>query len=372
MKRVRIALPPGIARYYVLTFISFLDVARIERISMQGDSVEIQAAGSAAALLADGVSNAAFALKKYVERWKGVEVPASGNDKKILSSVMESLSIPAGGTFSDALAAHSKNLRNYKPQDLAASFSVFGEGEFSLPSIFKPEQYALTRAPFMREKEKYDAKVNLDYFMLLLSGYVLSRVGRVRYEAAGGQQTWHTLHVFPYELGASTLAFRRLTELLSSERERLPPGLKPEEALIIWLAMLAPEDTPDVVLASMKDPGGQKAAEVGVSYYLPLSSFAARSGRALREIKERSDLAQLLRLLLQKALTPAVGDKAHDRAVELVKLLFIALQGEERQRAELLLRSSRVEASKLVGGERDEEYWVAYRGRRLAEVIARS
>ncbi|MEM1659274.1 MAG: hypothetical protein QXK94_09595 [Candidatus Jordarchaeales archaeon] len=371
-KRVRIVLPPGIARYYVLTFISFLDEVKRERITMQGDSVEIQAVGSAAALLADGVSSAAFVLKKYVERWKGTEIPASGNDKKIFSSVMKRLSIPAGSTFSDALTAYSNNLRNYRPQDLAASFSSFGEGDLSLPSIFKPEQYALTRAPFMKDKERYDVKVNLDYFMLLLSGYVLSRVGRVKYEVGGGQQTWHTLHVFPYELGASTLEYKMLTESLSSKEGWLPPGLRPEEALIIWFAMLAPDDAPDIILVSMKDPGGQKAAEVGVTHYLPLSSFVAKSGRALKALKQRGEVANILNSLLRRALTPAIGDKAHDRAVELVKLLFLALQGGERERAELLLRASRVEASKLARNELDDEYRVARWGRVLAEVIARS
>lgn len=369
-RSVRIVLPPGVARCYVLTFIAFLD--GLESIAIYDDYVDVRTvAGSAAELLADGMNVAAFVLKKYNERWKGVEVPASSNDNKIFKSFMKSLHLPEEALFSDALAAYSKRLRDYRPQDLAASFSRFGEGEFSLPSIFKPEHYALSRAPFMRGKEKYDVKVNLDYFMMLLAGYVLSRVGRVRYEARKRQQAWHTLHVLPYDLGASPMRFRQILEYLSQERGwGLPSGLRPEEAVILWLAITAPDDVPDVILMSMKDPGGQKAAEIGVSYHLPLGSFIARSGRALRKIKEDENMADFLRWLLQKALTPTVADKVRDRAVELVKLLFIALQGGEQQRAELLLRASRIEASKASRGEKDEEYWTAYRGRVLAEKIA--
>ncbi|MEM2156990.1 MAG: hypothetical protein QXX18_07195 [Candidatus Jordarchaeales archaeon] len=373
-KRGSIVLPPGVARYYMLTFISFLERGKIESTAVYGDRLEIRTtAGSVAELLAGGISQATLTLKRYHERWKGVEIPASGNDKKIFASLMKRLSLPEGSSFLDALTAYSNELRSYKPQDTAAAFSRFGKGEFSLPSIFKPEQYALSRAPFMKGKEKYDAKVNLDYFMILLAGYVLSRCGRVKYEAGGGQQAWHTLHVFPYDIGANPLVFRRLVECLSQEEGwGLPPGLRPEEAVILWLAMLVPDDAPDIILVSMKDPGGQKAAEIGVSYYLPLGSFIARSGRALRKIREDENASKFLRWLLQGALTPAVGDRVHDRAVELVKLLFIALQGGELQRAELLLRASRVEASKIRQGERDEEYWVAYRGRVLAEKIASS
>ncbi|MEM1798261.1 MAG: hypothetical protein QXX87_03465, partial [Candidatus Jordarchaeales archaeon] len=109
-----------------------------------------------------------------------------------------------------------------------------------------------------------------------------------------------------------------------------------------------------------------------VTHYLPLSSFVAKSGRALKALKQRGEVANILNSLLRRALTPAIGDKAHDRAVELVKLLFLALQGGERERAELLLRASRVEASKLARNELDDEYRVARWGRVLAEVIARS
>ncbi|MBS7287546.1 MAG: hypothetical protein KIH01_02045 [Candidatus Freyarchaeota archaeon] len=367
-RSVRIALPLGVARYYVLTFISFLDGVEA---AIYGDHVDVRTvAGSVAERLAEGMSVAARALKKYNERWKGVEVPASGNDKKIFVSLMRHLLPSEEGTFFNALVAYSRRLRGYRPQDLAASFSRFGEGDFSLPSIFKPEHYALSRVPFMRGKERYDVKVNLDYFMLLLAGYVLSRVGRVMYEAGGGRREWHTLHVLPYDLGASPTRFSEIVKCLSQEGGwSLPPGLNPEEACMLWLAMTAPDDAPDVILMSMKDPRGTEAAKIGVSYYLPLKSFIAKSGRALMKIRKDERMADLLRRLLQKALKPAVADKAHDRAVELVKLLFIALQGGELERAELLLRASRIEAMK-VSEEKKDEYWVVHWGRVLAEKIA--
>jgi len=195
------------------------------------------------------------------------------------------------------------------------------------------------------------------------------QVGRVRVD----EGEWNTLHLFPCDLGPSISEHKKLIEIISTKEGWLPPGLRPEEAVMMWLAMAAPEGAGDAILVSMRDPGGMKAAEIGVAYHIPLSSFIARAGRALDKIKRDEKAAGMMRELLAKALNLKIGDRARDRAVELVKLLFLALQGSETRRAELLLRSSRIEAMKLLSEKgKDEEYRVVRLGRLLAEKIIRA
>ncbi|MHA1712126.1 MAG: hypothetical protein ACTSUS_08740, partial [Candidatus Freyarchaeota archaeon] len=297
---VRIAVPPlNICKYYVLTFLSYLDYSEIDNILFYKDKILIQPATATNVneLFAEVILIARDKLEKYYERNnRRVDIPGTGKNeqKGIFKTVKERLGLPEASTFIDALQAYAQRIRGYNLQDLMYSFASFGDGDISLPSIFKPEHYALSRAPFMKSKVPFKVGINLDYFMLLLAGYVLSRVGAVPYDVKGRRTEYQTLHIFPYDIVVSPHQFSQLLDMLTPPESeegggqltsRLP-GLIPEEAVIIWLSLIAPKDTPDIILMSMKDPRGQKPAEIGVSYHLPLRSFMARASQSLRKIKD--------------------------------------------------------------------------------------
>lgn len=372
---LEIVLPPvGIPRYLMLTFLNATLSSEIKSLSLQGDKAIIETkAVNVSEVLAQTIERAARRLEEYAKDRK-VDIPLTGNEKKTFGTVQKSLSLPQGSAFVEALKSYAQVLRRYNPQSLTAAFSSFGSGDFIPISILKPDFYTLTRAPFMKGKERFEIKLNIDYLMTLLAGYIFSRLGGTPYDIQKGKTEYHTVLLLPYDVGS---IYSELYTLWSPVKEKgtfsILPGLKPEEAVILWLSLILPRNTPDLFLLSIKDPVGSKPASIGVSYHLPISSFITRSGEKLQKIKDNEKLKGYLKDLLRTALNPVKAEKLkiRERAIEIVKLLFLALQeGNERERDELLLRASRIETSLLLGGKKEDEYWIVYKGRRLAEATS--
>ncbi len=372
---LEIVVPPvGILRYLMLTFLNATLSSEIKSLRLQGDKAIIETkAVNVNEVLAQTMERAARRLEEYTKDRK-IDIPLTGNEKKTFGTFQKSLNLPQGSTFVEALKTYAQELRKYNPQKLTAAFSSFGTGDFIPMSILKPDFYTLTRAPFMKGKERLEIKLNIDYLMTLIAGYIFSRLGGAPYDIQKGKTEYHTVHLLPYDIGS---IYSEIYTLWSPIKEKgkfsIIPGLKPEEAVMLWLSLILPKNTPDLFLLSMKDPSGSKPASIGVSYHLPISSFITRSGEKLQKIKDDKKLEGYLKDLLIKALTPAKAEnlKIRERAIEIVKLLFLALQkGNEKERDELLLRASRIETSLLLGGKtEDDERWIVYKGRRLAEAI---
>jgi len=359
----------------MLTFLNATLRTEIKSLRLQSDKAVIETKiMNVNEALAQTIESAAQKLEKYAKDRK-VDIPLTGNEKKTFKTIQKVLSLPEGSTFIEALKSYAQILRSYNSQRLTAAFSKFGAGDFTPISILKPDFYTLTRAPFMKGKERYQIKLNLDYFITLIAGYIFSRLGRAPYDIQQGKKTYQTVHILPYDIGS---IYSQVYTLLSPEKDEeaptIIPGLKPEEAVILWLSLILPEKTPDLFLLSINDPAGSAPASIGVAYHLPISSFITRAGEKLQKIKNNERLRNNLKDLLSKALSPAKAEKLkiRERAIEIVKLLFLALQkGNEKERDELLLRASRIETSMLLGGRKgEEEYWIVHKGRRLAEAIS--
>jgi hypothetical protein len=119
------------------------------------------------------------------------------------------------------------------------------------------------------------------------------------------------------------------------------PGMSPEEAVILWIALQLPKDfNEDILVLGVEEPGQsmQPVSSITIS-----NEFLLRAKRLekLREQQER--VKELLRYALRKGVErqPEIDD-----TIEYVKLLYLAVQeGYEREMLELALRSSRREAS---------------------------
>jgi hypothetical protein len=359
----------------MLTFLNATLGTEIKSLRLQGDKAIIETKTmNVNEVLAQTIESAAKRLEEYTKDRK-VDIPLTGNEKKIFKTLQKTLGLPEGSTFVEALKSYAQILRSYNPPKLTAAFSKFGAGDFIPISILKPDFYTLTRAPFMKGKERYEVKLNLDYFMILIAGYIFSRLGSAPYDIQRGKRTYQTVHLLPYEIGS---IYSELYAVVGLEKEEgtptILPGLRPEEAVILWLSLILPEKTPDLFLLSINDPAGPAPASIGVAYHLPVSSFMTRAGEKLQKIKADEKLKGYLKDLLRNALNPVRPEKLkiRERAIEIAKLLFLALQkGNEKERDELLLRASRIETSMLLGGRAEEdERWIVYKGRRLAEAIS--
>jgi len=372
--------PTGLSRFFMLTFLNTLSGPNLKPVLLQGDKAEIETkAMKINEALAETVERAGKLLEEIIEKRK-FGIPLTGNERRTFNTLQKILGLPEGSNFADALKSYAHILRNYKPQELTAAFSSFGTGEITPISILKPELYTYTRAPFMKSKEAYGMRLNVDYFMVLIAGYIFSRLGSAAYDIKRGRKLYQTIHLLPYGLseGYSQLYIQIGLKKWIKEGGLILPGLNPEEAVILWLSLILPPTTPDIFLVGIKDPAGQNPASIGVAYHLPFSSFINRASESLSKIKKKKQFRNYLKNLLWNALEPVKAEnlKLKGRAIELVKLLFLAVQKEnEKERNELLLRVSRIETSFYLGKEKldekqSQERILVSKTRRLAEFIS--
>ncbi|HDI10310.1 MAG TPA: hypothetical protein ENF65_01025 [Euryarchaeota archaeon] len=269
-------------------------------------------------------------------------IPGSGNDNKIYSKIKKELSLTSDRSFSDVVSKYIEVIQGKNRLEL----EEFGKGKISAPSIFKLELYQFSRRPFMKGTDKLEFKLTLDYFMFLLGGYVLSKVGRAQYDIG----RYLSVHLLPYDYGIGKSEYSAIINMLE---EREIPGLVPEEALMMWLTKDVSEDPVDVMLAGIEDPA-KTPASLRVSAHLPLRSFYQRSREGISIISENETLKKDLERILRHALRPPKKSEAigiREEAIKISKKMFLALQGDMRSLEELLLETSRKEISAQMGGD---------------------
>lgn len=343
----------GITREYILSFLNMLDKEKVD-LKIDGNKVKVKSdCASLPKIFADAFYIAGDRLRDYIERRSGTEevdeepmqkksakkpridIPASGNDKDVLTKVKKDLKIPTTSSFVDVFhyfGDHLKKLENNELQMLVKKEKVH-----SPLSIFKPELYGYTRGPYFDGKLKSEevsgeeAKLSTWEFLVRLAGYVISRVGVVMIPS-GNKPMYLTVLAMPTDIGYRKGEFELM---LNSMKEF--PGFNPEEGMIMWMAMNLPTQLDEVLVVGMKNPGGMSPAEIKIGFNVPLASYRAKANNFLKKIEEYGSEKSL-----EWMIRTAMWEKEADTEKDLLKLLFLASQGDIRSREELMLRASRM------------------------------
>jgi len=359
---LRIRVPEGllIPKLYLYSFLNLVEVRKYEI----GQYIELRGEDVLRAIL-DGINT----VKEILERRKMegsrekslqalVKIPMSGkNDKGIFTKLCSELKcdldpIAILEAYIDVLKSPRVGGFERLVKGLE-SFNIGREG-YALPSIFKLELYALTRHTFFKDGFSMKVRVSSDFFVLMLAGYLVSRVGSARLDKNNRSKeknrskkkpSWVSVHVLPLELAWSKSQWYILQGRLF---ERWP-GVRPADALILYLLIhlwdLLGNEPHDLMILGVVDPMGPKPAEAAVSIHAPLREVYTRAENSLRHILKEKWGKDVLTWLSRKALD--VNEDVREVAEKFVKLIFLSIQGDIRALEELSLMSSRLEAGIL-------------------------
>jgi len=339
---LRIRVPEGllIPKLYLYSFLNLVETRKRE----VGQYVELRDEDMLGAIL-DGIETVKEILERRrkeesLRRLRLSELPMSGNDKKIFVRLCSELKCELDSIA--ILEAYSDVLKSPKVGGLERlmrglkNFSV-SEG-YALPSIFKLELYALTRSTFFKDGFSMDPKVSLDSIVLMLAGYLVSRVGRTRLD----RESWVSAHVLPLELTWSKSWWRLI---LYERLLGLWHGMRPVDALVLHLLVnlwdLLADEPHDLMVLGVVDPMGSVPAASAISIHAPLREVYIRSERLLGYILAEELSRNALNWLVRRALT--VDQLGREAAEKFVKLTFLSIQGDVRALEELSLMSSRLE-----------------------------
>jgi hypothetical protein len=375
LERLKIGFPtlPYQARL-CYAYLKLIDLEKAD-VRLTSEGVEVEAKGQdVRPVLADAFEYAIELAQDYASRGLRVPFPFSGNDRGPLRQLLGKLGLKGDVSLIDAMQVYVERLRRgaYSIQELQDSLWPFSSTNgFSPFQVFLLELYALTRGPFFTGKKKHGQKLNLHQIMILTGGYLAARHIGYRIVRNERKLTIATL-VLPLSLRVMKYDFYR--NLRDNVKEL--PGVKPEEAVELWMAINMPVDFPeDILLLGIVEPVGTQQAEPEFSISVYLEELRLRAGERLSKLKEeriKGKVLHLLRTSLKRSVTPqkaARPSRVEDDALEYVKLLYNALQGSERDRLELELRASRREAT-VVGDETAKErYEIARIAREIAHTL---
>lgn len=343
MNELVIELPAyGITRYYMISFMHQIDLLSAEIYVLEGNARIVSKRAPMCELLAETFQKIADVLREYTGEGekRRVDIPASGNDRKIFASVKRDLHQSPESSFTDIFATYAEYLRSMNDRELSNEMKGTG-GKYSAPSIFRPELYSFTRGPFFDGRLGSDeigyevGKYTMGGFLTRLGGYVVSRVGTVVVPGPGGRPRYLTTLMLPVEVHKIT--DRDFHARLGGLRKTMIPGLYPEEALVMWLSLSLSEDSPDLLAIGMEGPAGQAPAKVDVGVCVPLRSYRERAKRFLEEVEKRGNID-----FLKYVISSGMRDQASTTSGSLLKLLFMASQEDARAAEELSLRVSKI------------------------------
>ena len=338
MKSIRIELPElPYLRCLYYAFIKLIDLDYAD-IRVVNNTVEVEARGDdIRPVLSEAIKYAVELGKDYEQRGLRSEFPLSGNDKK--SKNFKNLLNTLGLNMTDNIMLNA--LEKYSSMIKCINFNILQQAlanQINADSPFQAfllETYSLTRAPFFNGKYKHKLEMNLHQMMICTAGYIASRhSGHMVMQ--GKDKKFITVLFLPINLKVTRYDFYKNIRKIDGL-----PGMSPEEAVILWIALQLPKDfNEDILVLGVEEPGQsmQPVSSITIS-----NEFLLRAKRLekLREQQER--VKELLRYALRKGVErqPEIDD-----AIEYVKLLYLAVQeGYEREMLELALRSSRKEAS---------------------------
>jgi hypothetical protein len=333
LKSIRIELPEfPYLRCLYYAFIKLIDLDYAD-IRVVNNAVEVEARGDDIRLvLSKAIKYAVELGKNYQQRRLRSDFPLSGNDKKIFEKLNLVLSLGKDSNILNALENYSSIIERINVNELQKALANQSNAEFSPFQAFLLETYSLTRAPFFNGEYKHKLKMNLHQMMICIAGYIAARHSTSRI----GDKSL-TVMFLPINLKVTKSDFymtirNNITEL---------PGMSPEEAVILWIALHLPKDfNEDMLVLGVEEPGQsmQLVSSITIS-----NEFLLRAERLEKLRKQQEHVKELLRYALKKGVKP---QPEIDDAIEYVKLLYLAVQeGYEREMLELALRSSRREAS---------------------------
>ncbi|MGC9113020.1 type I-A CRISPR-associated protein CsaX [Acidilobus sp.] len=187
-------------------------------------------------------------------------IPMNGNDQKTYGNVLKVLG------FNQADPAW-KVLDSYVPED-----NHFTRGDFTPISFLKPDLYEYARLPGRLGNAHTRKIINVPpgYVILAVAGWVLSRLG----SAQVSDREWVGVHAFSNVRSAlQTLIDHLITKRI--------PGIKPETALSLWLAIKAIEanvsvDNLILEIYVVSDAFGKKPTELKGGFSVDLSRLLSR------------------------------------------------------------------------------------------------
>jgi len=332
LKSIRIELPElPYLRCLYYAFIKLIDLDYAD-IRVVNNAVEVEARGDdIRPVLSKAIKYAIELGKDYEQRRLRSEFPLSGNDKKIFEKLKLVLSLGKHSNILNALENYSSIIERINVNILQQAPANQSNVEFSPFQAFLLETYSLTRAPFFNGEYKHKLKMNLHQMMICIAGYIAARHSTSRI----GDKSL-TVMFLPINLKVTKSDFymtirNNITEL---------PGMSPEEAVILWIALHLPKDfNEDMLVLGVEEPGQsmQLVSSITIS-----NEFLLRAERLEKLREQQEHVKELLRYALKKGVKP---QPEIDDAIEYVKLLYLAVQeGYEREMLELALRSSRREA----------------------------
>jgi hypothetical protein len=301
------------------------------------EGVEIEAKGRDVRLVLKDALEAAKALAdNYVNRGFNNDFPLSGNDKEIKSKFLSAIGVSTQDTLLNGLAAYLDGIDKVNVQQLENSLYPFRSfRDFSPFQAFLLDFYKYTRAPFFDGYFEHGLKMNIHQLVICLSGYVAARHLSVRIDRK-------RIAVLIFPLGLKILYYDFYRNIRNSI-SRLP-GLKPEEAVILWFATHLPEDFPeDILILGVEEPGKSISLQTSIPVNVTMLNLRAREG--LQSVKKVDGFERLIETALKRG-TAAKREPEVDEATEYVKILYLAVQeGYDNERQELAIRAARKETT---------------------------
>ncbi|BBD73572.1 hypothetical protein HS1genome_1961 [Sulfodiicoccus acidiphilus] len=222
-------------------------------------------------------------------------LPMSGNDKKPFQELLKCLNVTAF-TLSEVLRKYG---------------DTRDECEVSALSFMKPELYEYSRVPGYKGSRKEKIKVNANYAVVSMAGWVLSRLGKARIgrDSVG-------VHLFPLDVDSR---YGVLPEFLK-DVEKIP-GIAPVTAFTLWLASklvrrgVAVEQ---LMMYAVHDAGGMSPASIAGGWLIGLD----------RVLKNRSVLSEAGDLLEEVVLDAmSLESKTRAFSIRVSNALYDVLNG---------------------------------------------
>jgi hypothetical protein len=336
LKSIRIELPElPYLRCLYYAFIKLIDLDYAD-IRVVNNAVEVEARGDdIRPVLSKAIKYAIELGKDYEQRRLRSEFPLSGNDKKIFEKLKTALRLGKDGSILNALEEYSSIIERINVNKLQEALANQSNAEFSLFQAFLLETYSLTRAPFFNGEYEHGLKMNLYQMMICIAGYIAARHST---SSIGDKSL--TVLFLPINLKVTRSDFYRIIRNSITEL----PGMSPEEAVILWIALHLPKDfNEDILVLGVQEPGQsmQVVSSITIS-----NEFLLRAERLEKLREQQKDVRELLKYALMKGKSKRIKPQPEiDDAIEYVKLLYLAVQkGFENEMLELALRSSRREA----------------------------
>ncbi len=332
MKSIRISLPEfSYIRYLYYAFLKLIDSDKAD-IKVLNNAVEISAKGEdIRPVLSSAIEYAIELGRDYTQRGFKAVFPMSGNDKKIFQGLLKELNL-SNSDMLTALERYADIIKGMNSDELSALERGY-DAKFSPFQAFLLEIYSFTRAPFFDSNYKHQLSMNLHQIMICTAGYIAARCIRSKIG-----DNYVTVLILPLNLKVTRYDFYK------SIRDSIVelPGMSPEEAVILWIALHLPNDFfEDILLICVDEPGQsiKPISTIAIS-----NDFWLRATR-LRMLREQEYYVKEIKELLRNALKKGIRAQPEiDDAIEYVKLLYLAVQkGFEREILELALRSSRRE-----------------------------